>query len=612
MSGIAGIIDFEHNLLNHTDIFSNMISALAMRGPDSQGTHISNHAALGSRQLFLTGASGDTQPMTRRFGDYTYTIVCDGELQNAKDLRRELISKNHIFYTLTDTEVFLMSYLEWGASCADKFKGAFSIAIWEHHSQKLFLARDPLGVRPLYYCDTGNTLVFASEIKALFKHPDVSPIIDSTGILKLFSLAPAMPPGETLYSDIYELKAGEFMIHSRLGTYIHTYASLSPKRHTDSFEDTVSHIYETIHNSLKYSIRTKDNCCFLLSGGLDSSALCSMAADEFAKSGNVLRTFSIEYEDNRKYFAKNYFQSSMDDEYINIMQHYLKSEHKTITITNDELANSLRAAVCARDMPGMADVDSSLLIACERLKEHADIVITGECADELFCGYPWFHREDLMYKNVFPWSGSLDLRKSIASPEFAHLPIEEFARQNYIDAMKNVPVLDSESEIDIIRRQMYYVNLMWVGANLINRTDRMSMAYGLQAKMPFASFDLAQYVWNIPWDMKNTGGIEKGLLREAMKNILPKEIAFRKKTPYPKTYNPKYTAILLDILSRILHNKQAPLHNIVNTKVVEEYISNGLEMSTPWYGQLMTGPQFFAFLIQINYWLEDYGVILNI
>lgn len=607
MCGIVGIVDFDNDLLQSSGILSSMMDTLSHRGPDSAGMFITHQAALGHRRLVVIDPAGGSQPMTRSIGSNTYTIVYNGELYNTDELRNELTQKGHIFFSHCDTEVLLLSYIEWGPSCVEKFNGIFAFGIWDEKKQRIFLARDRMGVKPLFIARTKYALLFASEIKAILKHPEISPVLNENGILELFSLAPARTPGKTFFAGIEELKPGECMIYSPFGTYIHRYWQFKCEPHRDDLNTTIEKVYWLVADAAKRQLVSDVPVCSFLSGGLDSSILTYFAVKYSAEKNETLRTFSIDFTENDKYFTRSVFQPSQDNEYIEIVSRHLGSEHIPHTLTIEDLINSLKIAMTARDLPGMADVDSSLLLFCREIKKYATVAISGECADEIFGGYPWFYRDDLLNLDVFPWSNSLGLRRGVMSRRLADLNIEDYAKGRYYDTVEETPLLGNEKFRDRKRRQMFYLNIKWFMANLLDRKDRMSMASGLEVRVPYCDHRLAEYVWNIPWEMKNAGGMEKGILREAVKGLLPPRICERKKSPYPKTHHPEYTRLVSVALRDVIANGNSPIHALIDKVFVEEML-NSLSIVTPWFGQLMTGPQLFAFLLQLNMWLEEYKV----
>jgi len=611
MCGIVGIVDFENDLLACGNTLAAMLDTISHRGPDAAGTFMTHQAALGHRRLVVIDPAGGSQPMTRSLGDNTYTIVYNGELYNTPELRAQLQDKGHTFFSHSDTEVLLMAYVEWGPACVEKLNGMFAFAIWDEARQRIMLARDRMGVKPLFIARTHSALLFASEIKAILAHPNISPVLAESGILELFALAPARTAGKTLFSGIEELRPGEFMIYSPLGTYIHRYWQYESKEHTDNLQQTTEKLSWLIRDATNRQLVSDVPVCTFLSGGLDSSILSAIAAKQAAKKGSILRTFSVDFSGNDKHFTRSVFQPNADSDYIDIMRRHIGSDHISHVIDTSALVSSLKDAMIARDLPGMADVDSSLLLFCRRIKDHATVALSGECADEIFGGYPWFYRDDLLSLDMFPWANSLVLRRSVMSNALEHLNIEDYARSRYCDTIEETPLLGDENTKERQRRHMFYLNIKWFMANLLERKDRMSMASSLEVRVPFCDHRIAEYAWNIPWDIMNTGGMEKGILRLAVRDLLPESIRNRKKSPYPKTHHPEYTRLVSAALSSILADKNAPIHALVDKAFTEDML-NSVSIVTPWFGQLMTGPQLFAFLIQLNMWLEHYKVKINI
>ncbi len=611
MCGIAGIVDFENDMLNECATLAAMMDAVSHRGPDSAGTFLTHQAALGQRRLTVVDPAGGSQPMTRSIGTNTYTIVYNGELYNTPELKQELTDQGHRFFSHSDTEVLLMSYVEWGPSCVERLNGIFAFAIWDEKKQRIFLARDRMGVKPLFIARAGHALLFGSEIKALLAHPKISPVLDEDGLLELFALAPARTSGKTFFKGIEELRPGECMTYSPLGTYVHKYWQFVSAEHTDSLHKTTETLRSLIIDSAKRQMVADVPVCTFLSGGVDSSTLSAIAAAYSAEKGDRLNTFSIDYTDNDKYFARSIFQPNSDGEYIDIMRRHIGSDHTTCLYDSDQLVGALRDAMIARDLPGMADVDSSLLLFCRDIKKHATVALSGECADEIFGGYPWFYRDELLNLDMFPWANSLELRRNVMARALHKLPIESYAKSRYFDTIEETPLLGSETPQERRRRQMFYLNIKWFMANLLDRKDRMSMACGLEVRVPFCDHRIAEYAWNIPWNIKNIGGMEKGILRLAVKDLLPESIYNRKKSPYPKTHNPEYTRLVSAALKAVLADPKAPVHALIDKQTAEEMLDS-LSLVTPWFGQLMTGPQLFAFLLQLNMWLEEYKVKIEI
>lgn len=606
MCGIAGAINFNH--CGYGDrILSNMKASLKRRGPDQDGIYKTNNATLVHTRLSVVDIENGIQPMSFISDKNKYTIVYNGELYNTEDIRKELLLKNYKFKGHSDTEVLLLSYVEWGEKCVEKFNGIFAFAIWEEKEQKLFFARDRIGVKPLFYSLINNELVFGSEIKALLCHPLIRPEISMNSISDLILLGPGRTPGYGVFNNINEIEPAECGFFSKEGFKKYKYWELKDKEFNDTFEETVEKTRELVSDSITRQLVSDVPVCTFLSGGLDSSIISSIANSYFKERGETLYTFSVDYVDNDKYFKSSKFQPNADDEYINIMTEYLGSKHEKFIIDTPQLVDALFKAVEARDLPGMADVDSSLVLFCKKVKEHSTVALSGECADEIFGGYPWYQDENIRNEQNFPWSKSIDYRTSFLNDWIMNkINPEEYVNERYNKTVSGTDKISSLSPLESRMKEMMKLNLNWFMQTLLDRKDRMSMYNGLEVRVPFCDYRIAEYLYTVPWEYKNYLGREKGLLRKAMEGILPEEIAWRKKSPYPKTHNPAYLKAVSDILHDIINSPYAPILQILKKEEVEKLLNSSSQ--TPWYGQLMTVPQTIAYFIQLNYWLEKYKI----
>ncbi|WP_370835373.1 asparagine synthase (glutamine-hydrolyzing) [Clostridium tertium] len=611
MCGITGFVNFKENIKENIGTLKAMTDTLIHRGPNAEGTYISNNIMFGHRRLIVVDPEGGKQPMKKVVNGKEYVLVYNGELYNTEDLRKELINDGYIFEGYSDTEVLLTSYIRWGLDCVKKFNGIFAFAIYDENEKRVVLARDVMGVKPLFYTMKNGTFIFGSEIKALFKHPYVEPVVDKDGLTELFALGPAVIPGTTVYKNIEEVKPAQYIIVNEDGIKKDMYWELKAEEFNENEEEAVEHVRSLLIDAIDRQLVGDVPLCTFLSGGLDSSAISAIAAKEYKKRNKTLTTYSIDYEDNEKYFKSSLFQPTSDQHFAEIMAEYIGSDHRTVVLNHRDLVNALDDAVFGRDLPGMADVDSSLYLFCKEVKKDFVIALSGECADELFGGYPWFTNEEMINANTFPWSRFIGERKAILSPDLKNLKIEEVAQTAYNDTLKEVPHLSGESKLEHRMRELFYLNLRWFMVNLLNRKDRMSMANSLEVRVPFADYRLVEYAFNIPSNIKLLEGREKGLLRKSLEGILPESIIYRKKSPYPKTHNPIYTEMVCNKMTKILNDKSSPILDIIDkTKVKEIVDTQGSSYKTPWYGQLMTGPQMIAYLIQVNNWLKSYNVKL--
>lgn len=464
-------------------------------------------------------------------------------------------------------------------------------------------------LKPLFYTLNNDNLIFASEIKALFEFPGIEKVVNQNGICELFGIGPAHTAGTTIFKDIYELKPANFAIFNKYGLFVHRYWKFISKPHVDSFEETCMKVKYLLEDSIKRQLVSDVPLCTFLSGGLDSSIITAYASDYCNKNGlPPLNTFSVDYVDNDKNFVKSDFQPNSDNYYINLMVEKYKTNHTKIVLDTPDLAKYLEDAMIARDTPGMADVDSSLLLFCKNVKPYATVSLSGECADEIFGGYPWFFREDALNSGTFPWSIALSERQYLLNTNIASkINLKDYIDFRYNESLSDIEILDIDSKETAEKRKISHLTLNWFMQTLLDRSDRCSMYNGFELRVPFCDYRLAEYVWNIPWEIKAYKGREKGLLRYIMKDVLPAEIVDRKKSPYPKTHNPTYLKAVKDMLTDIMNDKNAPINNLLNRDYILEILeTNGSAFTRPWFGQLMTGPQLMAYLCQVNMWLERY------
>lgn len=609
MCGFVGIASLKQNISDKKQTIIDMNQKLSNRGPDECGYYTEDNILLGHRRLIVIDPDGGKQPMTYQYMGNTYTLVYNGQLYNTKELREELIQNGFEFNSYSDTEVLLKAYICFKEDVVHKINGIFAFAVWDSKNKKLFLARDHFGVKPLYYSFVNRQFVFASEIKAILEFPEMSATLDRQGICELFGIGPAHTAGTTAFKNIYEVKPANYIIYDEKGIHIHQYWKLQSKPHTDSFGKTCETVRYLLEDAIKRQLVSDVPLCTFLSGGLDSSII-SLYASDYCKQNNLppLNTYSVDYVDNDKNFVKTDFQPNSDNYYIDLMCRELGTNHHTVILDTPELAKSLEDAMIARDFPGMADVDSSLLLFCKNVKNEATVTLTGECADEIFGGYPWFFREDALRSGTFPWSIAISERQQLLNPEISDkIDLKEYIDYRYNESLKNVEILEEDSSETAEKRKISHLTLNWFMQTLLDRSDKMGMYNGFEIRVPFCDYRLAEYVWNIPWEIKALNGREKGLLRYIMKDILPSAIVDRKKSPYPKTWNPTYLAKVKEMLTKIMEDKNAPINQLLNRDYIIDILNtDGKAFARPWFGQLMTGPQLIAYLCQVNMWLERY------
>ena len=610
ISGFAGFnTDYTAEKGRWTRILVSMREKLSHRGRDTVGEYLAPNCGLSQTRLTIRDLYGGNQPIVRRRGAEEYAIIYNGEIYNCDELKEDLSSKGYSFETTTDTEVILYAYMEYGIESVNMLNGIFAYAIWDSAERRLMLFRDRCGIKPLFYTVKDGSIVFASEPKALFLYPGIKAEADLNSFREVLGLGPARTEGNGVFKGVKEIKYGSVGIFSPDGFREERYWSLKSRQHTESYEKTVEYTSYLIKDAVKRQMVSDVPVCSFLSGGVDSCIVTALASRYLDEKGGRLNTFSFDFTGNDKYFKSNSFQPEQDRPYVDKMLAAYDLEHTYLFCDQKELADELYASVDAKDLPGMSDVDASLLHFCRRVKEHNKVTLTGECADEIFGGYPWFHREEFFKADTFPWSINMQMRKDILKPALeAELKLDDYVKQAYYNSLAEVPALEGEDEQQKRRREISFLNIKWFMTTLLDRMDRASMYSGLEARVPFADHRIVEYVFNVPWEYKCHNGVVKGLLRDSAKGLLPDEILYRRKSPYPKTYNPEYEVILKKRLRDILADYGQPLNAIVDKPAVMRLITAPSDYGKPWFGQLMAAPQMIAYLIQINYWMDKYNL----
>lgn len=606
MCGIGGFVDYERDARRGGPILHGMKRTLTPRGPDAEGTYFDEDAALVHRRLIVIDPEGGKQPM--HSPDRNTIIIYNGELYNTPELRTELMSRGHEFVGHSDTEVLLHAYLEWKTDAFSRLNGIFAFAIWEKRERRLTLCRDRLGVKPLFFAPIRNGLTFGSTIDTVLCHPEIEPALDEDGLRTLLLLGPARPPESGVFRQIKSLLPGHFAVLTPENFTDHVYWQLEAHEHEDDLPTTIERTHTLICDAARRQLVSDVPLACFLSGGLDSSILSMLAAKDYAARGETLHTWSVDYRDNDKYFTKSIFQPNSDDSYIDQMVDFLGTHHHRVVLEPEALCAALLPATDARALPGMADVDSSLLLFCAAVKRGGTTVcLSGECADELFGGYPWYHREEILFEDTFPWSRSVGLRLGLLTPDAVRNG-EEFVRQHYRDTCDRAPKLSSDDKKAARMREMFVLNLDWFMATLLDRKDRMSMYSGLEVRVPFCDHRIVEYAYNMPWDFKSLEGREKGIVRRAFADELPKEIVYRKKSPYPKTFHPVYTRLCADYVRRIFEDNTSVAASLFDRNAVQKLMQRPESLAEPWFGQLMRTPQIFAYIIQLDWWFRHYHV----
>lgn len=613
MCGIGGFCNYSNDYTkqreHYCDILGQMHRVQSRRGPDGHGIYLDSHIGLAHARLSIIDLATGAQPLSRTIGEYTWVIVYNGELYNTVELRADLLAHGWTFHTTSDTEVILLCYLEYGSSFVKKLNGIFAAAIWDPREEQLLLYRDRSGVKPLFYALQGDALVFASEPKGIFAVPGIRPRLDRQGLNELFSIGPARTSGCGVFKDIHEVLPGHYLSYTPDGLRQTCYWKLESRPHEDDYDVTVEKTTHLVLDSIRRQMVSDVPICTFLSGGIDSSLVSAVCAAELHKKGEQLHTFSFDFTGNEHNFRSSSFQPSQDRPYVEQMVKAIGSNHHYLECGTRSQADCLKESVDAHDLPCMADVDSSLLYFCSLVKEYNKVTLTGECADEIFGGYPWFHKKECFEAHTFPWTMDLEARKVLLDDDFLeYLRMDDYVASRYEASIAETPRLAEDSPTEARRREIAYLNQRWFMQTLLNRMDRTSMYSGLEARVPFADHRIIEYVWNVPWDIKTKDGVVKGLLRECGKGLLPDEVLYRRKSPYPKTYDTGYEALLAARVREILEDSSSPVLRFLDRKKTEHFLAAPADYGKPWYGQLMAAPQMMAYIWQVDYWLRKYLV----
>ncbi|MEU7145853.1 asparagine synthase (glutamine-hydrolyzing) [Nocardia sp. NPDC046473] len=607
MCGIAGWVDYGRDLRTHEGTVRAMTQTMIRRGPDAGGVWLSERAAFGHRRLAVIDVDRGTQPMVVRDedGGVRAAITYNGEVYNFRELRAELTALGHRFDTHSDTEVVLRAHLAWGAGAAERLNGMYAYAIWDARTEQVLLVRDRLGVKPLYYAPAPGRLLFGSEPKAVLANPLFHPELDAEGIAELFSVPTAPTPGHALYRGLYEVRPGHLVRFSRAGLHSARYWELPSAEHRDSPEQAVAHVRELLADAVGRQLISDVPLGLLLSGGLDSSALTALAVAPGAAATDKISTFSVGFPEDESPERLGAWNVADDEPYIREVVAELGTAHTSVAVTGGGLLAHRGAGLAARDRPGWGEPDTSLHVLFRGVREQVTVALSGDVADEVFGGYPYFH-DCGGPLDEFPWLRDKGSPAELLRDDVAHLARpREYARERLREAIAEVPRLPGEHEFDRRKREISYLALTrWLPA-LLDRTDRMSMAVGLEVRVPFADHRLVEYLWNVPWRLKAEGGTPKALLRKAMSGLLPDLVLNRPKSGYPASSAPAYRRAVRDEVEELLR-RDAPVFQLVDRAKVRRLLDDGAVLPGPRAAPHPTGG--LEFLVAVNSWLSTYRV----
>jgi len=564
MCGITGKYSFNARTSISLDLIKKMTGILHHRGPDEYGIYIDDYIGLGHARLSIIDLSTGAQPIHNH--DKSLWIVYNGEVFNYPELKKDLESRGHEFYTTSDTEVVLHLYEEKGPACLNELNGQFAIAIWDARKKELFLARDRTGIRPLFYTRKNNSLIFASEVKSIFMDQSVSREIDPAVLNQVFTFWTTLPQ-DTIFKDIYELPPGHYLKASEDTFEIKKYWDLPffpPEEHLDWGEDRIcEEILDLLLDATRIRLRADVPVGCYLSGGLDSSAISAMVKNRF---NNSVKTFGIRFDEGA-------FDEGKHQE---LMVARLGTDHTEIRATNEQIGAALPDVLWHTEKPLLRTAPIPLyLLSREVTRQGLKVVLTGEGADEVFGGYNifreakvrqfWARQPDSKYRGLlmgrlYPYIFTNPrMRRSLQSffskgldnwedPLFSHQlrwqntgRIRGFLTEEVAQTGEEQPFYDKVrqdlpsdfSKWDYLSKAQYLEISIFLSNYLLSaQGDRVAMANSLEVRLPYLDYRVMNFMGRVPARLKNKGLQEKYILKKAFEPILPPEVTRRTKHPY--------------------------------------------------------------------------------
>jgi asparagine synthase (glutamine-hydrolysing) len=619
MCGVVGWVDFDRDLTQEWELAQAMTDTLSHRGPDGGGLWLDHHVALGHRRLAVVDPEGGHQPMVvQEHGRELAVITYCSEVYNFVELRNELRSRGHRFRTAGDTEVVLRAYLEWGDGLAERLNGMFAFGVWDTRRHELTLVRDRLGIKPLYYHQTGNALLFATEQKTLLAHPAVRPAVDADGLRELLALTKT--PGKSIWRDIQEVRPGEVLRFGRNGLTRRRYWALPAAEHADDLKTTVETTRELLTDSVALQTVTDVPLGVLISGGLDSSVVAALAHRTLsAQRADGLRTYALDFAGYVDNFHPEYMRDAPDAPFVKELVEQLGSVHTDVVLGNAELtAPATRTwALRAIDLPfARGDRDTSLYLLCKAIREHCPAAIGGESSDEVFGGYWWFHDSAAVVADTFPWlpmfghvlDDGPDSATSLLDPGLLKtLDLPGYRDACYREALAEVVHLDGVDPHERRMRELFHLTLTRLLPLLLERAERMSSAAAVELRVPFLDHRLVEYVFNVPWAMKSFDGREKSLLRAVAAGLVPHSIINRRKAPFPATQDTAYETWLRAELGHLLNRADGPMAPLLNTGRVRAAATEPVGCTSS-----NEARSTIELVLRLDEWLTTYGVELDV
>ena len=521
-----------------------------------------------------------------------------GRLRNREALRSAL----DLDGTASPAQLVMAAYRRWGVGFPAHIEGPVTCCVMDTDADALVLSRDRMGEQPVFYALDARSAAFADHPDSLLKSGRVESVADADCLRELFGLGPARTPGRTFYRDMRMLEPGCALVIRENHARVDRYFEIEDRPHGEDAAQTVERTRALLEQAVADIAPLRP--AVMLSGGLDSTALTAL----LGRHGGDLRSFSVDYQDNDRDFRPNAFRPEMDAPYVRMAVGALHTQHRFVTLDAQGLIRAMGRAMSLRGFPGMADIDASLLLLAREIARFDGYVVSGECGDEVFGGYPWFAGEAPL--EGFPWSGSLALRERLLRPEIrSALRLREYVSDVFQTRKQAADPGAAFPPKERRLRAMQRLCLEFFMPNLQERAVRMCEGAGVSVLTPLCDDRLVEYVYNVPWDMKFMEGQEKGLFRAAVRDLIPEKLLRRKKSPYPKTCSPQFAELTRQLAARLISDGDAPIFDFVDREAMRDIAASDLNPAdTPWFGQLMAGPQLLGYLWQVNRWMAERNV----
>lgn len=609
MSGLVGWIDFDRDLRRHRPVATALASTLAQRGPDGEAVWVGQHAALGARLLTVDGVK-DEQPYVVRAGEHEIVAVVTGWPTGTGAIRAELATAGITLSSNTGPAALVAyAYREWGADFLARLGGSWAVAVWDGRTEEVVLSRDHLGGQPLYWTRTATGVVFGSERKVLLAHPEVDPVVDAAGLRE--AVSQALPHGG-IFSGFDRIGAAEIARYGRDGWQRGKFWGISTQPHTDDYDTTVAKVREILTRSVEDNLTDDPSqLLVMLSGGIDSSAVAGLAADSLARAGKgALRTFTIGFQ--RSDFQADVMRSTHDTPFAEEVAGHIGANHTLVELdTGDILDPIVRLGMLkSKDFPTRQyDMDTAQYLTVQRAaQEGCKVVFAGYGGDKYFQGATWYTHKDLVVSGTFPWV-ALAQKHGAANgfgtglfnqEALAALDFQTYYKDVYATAVAEVEYLPEEDEWQRHMRRVAYLMNTRFGIDAGSYS-----AAGLQLRTPINHPELVQYAYNIPNEMHNRRGIEKGILRAAVADLMPESVLDRHRSASPVSNHPDYPAGLQRAIKAVLADPQAPVRQIMDVEAASA-VASSLERLTK---DRMARAD-IEMMLQLNNWLDHYRVRL--